>query len=282
MRYKQILRLGSLVTLGILTATTSVTAQSVTNNSDTSGFQTYSSPPVGIDSNNGNGIPSTTQYNSATGEFVGGGIKNPIRFGSARGSGLGSGSARARISGLGNGNGNGLGSGSGSGNGNGNGLGSGSGSGNGNSEGSVLGNSKGSGSGSGNGSSNNTEVTLNDVATILGDSLNSSLDNLAAAEQAGQAGQISEAPNNPRRITRRNSDSDNRACGCANPASSKPRRIVRSSSTACGCANPDSTAKARQIEDREIQARQIVEKQLAESKKFIQQVNQIDPDKNIW
>ncbi len=275
MRYKQILWLGSLITLGILTATTSVTAQSVTNNSDTSGFQTYSSPTVSIDSNNGNGIPPTTQYNPATGEFVGGGIKNPIRFGSARGSGLGSGSARARTSGLGSGSGSDNGSGSGSGLGSGTGSGSGSGSGSGNSEGSVSGNSKGA--------SNNTEVTLNDVATILGDSLNSSLDNLAAAEQAGQAGQTASAtPDNPRRITRRNSDSKNRACGCANPASSKPRHIVRSSSTACGCANSGSTAKARQIEDREIQARQIVEKQLAESKKFIQQVNQIDPDKNIW
>ncbi len=277
MRYKQILRLGSLVTLGILTATTSVTAQSVTNNSDTSGFQTYSSPTVGIDSNNGNGIPSTTQYNSATGEFVGGGIKNPIRFGSARGSGLGSGSARARTSGLGSSSGNSSNSISGSG------TGSGSGSGSGNSEGFISGNSKGSGSGNSEGSSNNTEVTLNDVATILGDSLNSSLDNLAAAEQAGQAEQaVSATPNDPRRITRRNSDSDNRACGCANPASSKPRHIVRSSSTACGCANSSSTTKARQIEDREIQARQIVEKQLAESKKFIRQVNQINPDKNIW
>ncbi len=254
MRYKQILRLSSLVTLGILTATTSVTAQSVTNNSDTSGFQTYSSPTVGIDSNNGNGIPPTTQYNPATGEFVGGGIKNPITFGSARGSGSSIGNARRNVSGSDFGNGSGNISGSDSGD--------------------------GSGNGSGNGFK---EITLNDAATLIEGSLNNSLDNLAAAEQAGQAGQTASAtPDDPRRITRRNSDSNNRACSCANPASSKPRHIIRSSSTACGCANSSSTAEARKIEDSEIQARQIVEKQLAESKKFIQQVNQINPDKNIW
>lgn len=242
MRYKQILRLSSLVTLGILTATTSVTAQSVTNNSDTSGFQTYSSPTVAIDSNNGNGIAPTTEYNSATGEFVGGGIKDPIEFGSARGSGSSIGNARRNVSGSDSRN--------------------------------------GSRNGSGNGFK---EITLNDAATLIEGSLNSSLDNLAVAEQAGQAGQTASAtPDDPRRITRRNSDSNNRACSCANPASSKPRHIIRSSSTACGCANSSSTAEARKIEDREIQARQIVEKQLAESKKFIEQVNQINPDKNIW
>ena len=136
-----------------------------------------------------------------------------------------------------------------------------------------------SGRGSGSGSSN--QVSLNDAAIALDQSLNTSLDNLAAIQQEGPLTASNPNSSGPRRIARRSSS---HACGCANPASTAsndgPRRIVRQAQkTGCGCAN---TVEARRSNLGETQARAIVEKQLNASKKFIEQVNQIEPNNNIW
>ena len=89
MHYKKLSWLSFLVVFGIVATTTSVSAQ--TNQSDTSGIQTFSSPTVSIDSINGNGVPQSTEYNPTTGEISGGGIIDPIQFGSAGSSASGSG-----------------------------------------------------------------------------------------------------------------------------------------------------------------------------------------------
>ena len=81
MNYQKLSWLSSLVVLGTIASTLPVVAE--TNQSDTSGGQTYSAPTVSIDSNNGNGIPTDTQYNPNTGEIIGGGINEPIQFDSA-------------------------------------------------------------------------------------------------------------------------------------------------------------------------------------------------------
>lgn len=54
-------------------------------------------------------------------------------------------------------------------------------------------------------------------------------------------------------------------------ADSGPRRITRRSS-----------AEARECINPVYEARQMAERQLEETKKFIEQVNQIEPDKNLW
>lgn len=205
---KQLFWLGFLATLGIVMMTASVKAE--TNQSDTSGGQTYSSPTVSIDSINGNGISNVVQFDPVTGTF----------FGRGFGSGSGSGS------------GNGLAGGSGSGSGSANGE---------NGDGSTTATGKDDGTSQANGNQPR-QVTLNDLAKLLADNLNDSLDNLAAAEKSGQVANAA-----PRRIARRGTLSDLRTC--PNPA---------------------------------IEAREIVEKQLSESKKFIEQVNQIELEKNIW
>lgn len=259
MYYKQLLWLGSLAAFGVITATSSVSAE--TNQSDTSGGQTYSSPIVSIDSINGNGVPQTTQYNPATGEIVGGGINNPIKYGSASGSGSGSGSGKGRASGLGSGTGNDTGNSSETGNGSEN--------------GSDPENGRVSGKSSGSGSGNKVEVSLNEVATMLENSLNTSLDNLAAIEQESQ---VAPASAGTRRIARSNSEPRD----CTSSTSVVPRRIARSGSKACENENLNPTVGTRRIQNREIEARQVVEQQLSESKKFIEQVSQIEPSKNIW
>lgn len=113
-----------------------------------------------------------------------------------------------------------------------------------------LGNSFGGSSGTGSagtdagaGSDNQTtELTLNEVAEALQKNLQQSLDNLAAAEDKAKL-----ADSGPRRITRRSSE-----------------------------------AEARECVDPVYEARQMAERQLKETKKFIQQVNQIEPEKNLW
>ncbi|MGL6344295.1 MAG: hypothetical protein ACRC80_34760 [Waterburya sp.] len=240
---KQLFWLGFLATLGIVMMTASVKAE--TNQSDTSGGQTYSSPTVSIDSINGNGISNIIQFDPVTGTFFGGGLETPISFGSGFGSGSGSGF------------GNGLGNGTGVGTGTGTGTGIGTGTGTGNSE-SGDGGTTATGEDNGNVADGSVEcstknclaangnqpkqITLNDLAKLLADNLNDSLDNLAAAEKSGQLANAA-----PRRIARRGTLSDLRTC--PNPA---------------------------------IEAREIVEKQLDESQKFIQQVNHIETQKNIW
>jgi hypothetical protein len=160
----------------------SVMAQ--TNQSDTSGGQTYSSPTVSIDSQNGNGIPPTTQFNPNTGEVVGGGIRNPIRLDDSNGLGSGGSGSEPR------------------------------------------------------------EVTLNDVAEALETGLDQSLENLATVEN-----NIKSADGEPRKIVRRSGVEDEEIRTCINPVN---------------------------------QARDGVKKQLFEAEKFIKQVDQIEPQKNIW
>ncbi|MFM2312190.1 MAG: hypothetical protein RLZZ04_1466 [Cyanobacteriota bacterium] len=155
-----------------------------TNQSDTSGGQTYSSPTVSIDSQNGNGIPPTTQFNPNTGEVVGGGITNPIRLDNPSDLGSGVDGAQPR------------------------------------------------------------EVTLNDVAEALETGLDKSLESLATAEN-----NVKSADAGPRKIVRRSGVEEEEIRTCINPVD---------------------------------QARDGVRKQLFEAEKFIKQVNQIEPQKNIW
>jgi hypothetical protein len=81
---QQLLWLGFLAMLGTATMTTSVKAE--TNQSDTSGGQTYSAPAVSIDSINGNGVSDIINFNSNTGTFSGGVLQTPIKFSGNQGS----------------------------------------------------------------------------------------------------------------------------------------------------------------------------------------------------
>ncbi|MEM6611384.1 MAG: hypothetical protein AAF652_03850 [Cyanobacteria bacterium P01_C01_bin.72] len=211
---KKLIWLGSFVTAGIVTCN-SVLAQ--TNQSDTSGGQTFSSPAIQIDSQNGNGIPPTTQFNPATGEVIGGGIDTPVRLNAtANNSGKASGVA--------------------------------------NQTGDVANQAGDVANQTGdlgcsrdiciNNDSQPREVTLNEVADALNAALEKSLDNLAAAENNAQLADAA-----PRKIARRSAVSDQEIRACVNPV---------------------------------FEAQDLVERQLAESEKFIEQVNQIEPQKNIW
>lgn len=145
-------------------------------------------------------------------------------------------------------------------------LGSVSGSGSGSGFGSGLGSSSGTTSGSGTptigdsdtGSSNGTgsgdglgsqEISLNDAAKLLSDNINT----LAAVEE-----EIRISSN-----TRRN-------------VLDETRHIVRNKNS---CPVPNRlNAEA----DKAIEAREVLERQIAQSQKFIEQVNSIDHDKNLW
>lgn len=81
-------------------------------------------------------------------------------------------------------------------------------------------------------------VTLNELADLIEDDLQQSLNELAAAEAAEEIGD-----NQPRRFVRR------RSSNCINPA---------------------------------IQARETVQTKLEESQQFIEQIEQLNPDNNIW
>jgi hypothetical protein len=202
MHDQQLIWLSCLVAAGVVTST-SVVAQAQTNQSDTTGNQTYSAPSVNIDNLNGNGFSGTTQYNPATGQVVGGAIKTPIRFGDFSGGSSGTGFGRD--------------------------------------PGDASGNS--SGTSSEDNGSQPREVTLSEVAEALNNGLEKSLDNLATAENDAKL-----AESQPRRITRRSADREDETT-CVNPVS---------------------------------KAREIVKRQLAETEKFIEQVNPIEPKKNIW
>ena len=78
-------------------------------------------------------------------------------------------------------------------------------------------------------------ITLNELANLIEDDLQQSLNELAAAEEIGD--------NQPRRFVRR------RSSDCINPA---------------------------------IQARETVQTKLEESRQFIEQIEQLNPDNNIW
>ncbi|VEP12226.1 conserved exported hypothetical protein [Hyella patelloides LEGE 07179] len=81
-------------------------------------------------------------------------------------------------------------------------------------------------------------ISLNDLAELIENDLQNSLNELAAAEAVEQR-----ASNQPRKFVRR------RSANCVNPA---------------------------------IQARQTVEKKLEESQKFVEQVDQLNPENSIW
>ena len=304
MHNRQILWLAFLATVGTLATSTPVTAQdaSATNQSDASGVQITSPPTVTIDNLNGNGIPNVTVFDPSTGIISGGGIDNPIQFGSGNGSG----------SGLGTGSGTGTGSGGGSGGATGSGAGTGSGSGSGGGLGTPTSGESDSTNGGGNSQTANApegsdsgeasslaieksdcttvacleaqdspqKITLNDAAELLESNLDDSLETLVAAEEgSSQADAIGTEPQDgePRRIARNNAR--------RNTTDENARRIVRNSSRCVtGCANPQRpTFEARQVEATEVaEAREVVERQLEASQKFIEQVNLIDPEKNIW
>lgn len=231
MQNKQLLWLGSLVTVGILATSPSVVAQ--TNQSDVSGGQTFSAPSIAVDGINGNGFYNAIQYAPSTGTFFGGPLGNPISFKSLMPSGSNS---------IGRGDPNGA---------------------------SITGAGECWGENCV-GKKNPPTISVDDLAEVLGENLEQSLDNLAAIEN--ESG-IADA--GPRRIVRRSSLNNIEACVC-DPT--EPRRISRNpelEKLAACCENPD-------FDNREIEARRIVQDQLEEAKKFIEQVEQIQPEKYIW
>jgi len=265
MQNTKILSLGFLAITGAIMIATPSTANTTHDTNgvaiqDPSGTDT---DPPGSDVPGEN--PATTQFDSDTGIISGGVISNPIDLSFGSGSGSGSGQ--------------GLGSSSGSG--------SGLGSSTPGDSGSGLGSSTPGDSGSGNGdlttadgsdaeSGNNAlgkgecatvaclsakdgsqEVTLNDAAKLLEDNIDASLDDLIAAENLN---------------------------GGESEQASITRRITRKNSCAARCVDSDCSAAERGQDSNRLtaEAREVVEKQLVESQKFIEQVNLIDPDKNLW
>ena len=240
--YNKILWSGFLATVAILTATTSAIANDKggTTNHDNGAYSTGNMIISPVPTSN----LSVTQFNPETGQMSGGIINNPVEIvtGAAAGAGLGASS------------------------------GSGSGSGASAGDGTVA-------SENGEGESNNTalgkgecttiaclsakdgsqEITLNDAAELLENSLDTSAENLAAAEEKSRI-----AAN-----TRRNA------------LDKEVRHIARNSSS---CPNPDySPTQANQVDGSSItEVREVLERQIAESQKFIEQVNLIDPERNLW
>ena len=313
MHKRQILSLSCCLALGIIFPGKTVLAQTTTNLSDTTGSQT-SSPNVSIDTFNGNGIPNVVTVDPNTGTITGTGIDVPITFGSSSGGGTGTGSA------LGTGTGTGTGTGSAGSNETATGSSSGTGASMGQTKpgevipsGDVTGNASGD-TGTVDSQTPNTaedsaggnsiasekgecltaacleasgeaqELTINDVAELLESNLDDSIDTLTAIESGSSEGGGVARTNqpqedSPRRIARNNNTRRNVLGG-------EPRRIARQNSPhGCGrsCVNPDiPTVEARNVELQEREAREVVERQLAETQKFIEQVNNIDPENNIW
>jgi len=232
MQNKQLLWLGSLVTVGIMATSPAVVAQ--TNQSDTTGYQTFSQPAVGIGGTNNNGFFSPATFDPVTRTVTGGGLGEAISVESfTRNAGYSIGIEKSP---------------DGS---------------------STIGSVDCSGKvciGGG----KPQKVSLDLIAEVLGDNLEQSLDTLAAMEN-----EASVADTGPRRIVRSSSLNTTPACGC-DP--SEPRRISINPDAVklrgC-CDNPD-------FKNRELEARRIVNQQLEEAKKFIEQVEQIQPEKYIW
>ena len=302
--HKHIFWLSFLASIGMMVTIKPVNAQD-TNLSDVTGTQTTNSSTVTIDATNGNGSVPNTPNISDNGVVSVNGTNIQIDVGSSRGSSAGTGSSAGIGSGSGSGSGLGSGTGTGSSSGSGTGLGTPtireSGSTDGSSGSQTAGNTPEGSDGGNEGrvvrekgeclaencleaSNEPQKITLNEVAELLENNLDDSIDNLIAVEnpEDGMADNsgvaLTDRPEEgePRRIVRnaRRNTSDEDA-----------RRIVRNSSNCVnGCANPDRrTVEARQINDRQVAAaREIVERQLEESQKFIEQVNLIDPEKNIW
>ena len=278
MHNKQMLWLSFLATAGIITGTTPANA----NQSDTSGMQTTSPSSVSINGAGGNGftVPNIETINFGSG----GGGSFGIGSGGTLGSTSGSGSAvdftigsDGTTTGTGSGDSSGLG------------------------EPTIRTNT---GSDSGDGSSvaidkktldEPEQITLNEAAEILESNLEQSVEILVAAKRAANSAndlEIDSAGNpgvatadkpqgdNPRRIARNNAR--------RNVLDEDIRRIVRSSSGVSGCSRVCAdenrpTFKTRQVNTLKVaEARQLVERQLEQSKMFIEQVNEIQPEKNIW
>ena len=270
MQSRQILWLSFLVTVvTIATAKSATAAKPVTNQSDYSGHQTYTKTSTPIDNNNGNGYNQVTTYDPNTGLLSGGGINEPVQ------SGYGSdwtetGDNPNTTTGSSSGTGTGTGT-----------AGAGSGA-----DATAVESDDGLGNSTAvekgecltsaclKTEGDPQKISLNDAAELLETTLDDSVDTLVAAQKEGsQANTIAKDPAEPRRISRnvrRNTDA---------------RRIVRNSDRcASGCVNPQRpTVEARQVDNRKIaEARKVVDRQIEESQKFIEQVNSIDPEKNIW
>ena len=275
MQSRQILWLSFLVTVvTIATAKSATAAKPVTNQSDYSGHQTYTKTSTPIDNNNGNGYNQIITYDPDTGLLSGGGINEPVQsgYGSNLVSETGVTGNNPNTTTIGSSSGSGTGTGA---------AGAGSGAGT-TAVGSAddLGNSTAVEKGECLTSAclkaegDPQKISLNDAAELLETTLDDSVDTLVAAQKEGsQANTIAKDPAEPRRISRnvrRNTDA---------------RRIVRNSDRcASGCVNPQRpTVEARQVDNRKIaEARKVVDRQIEESQKFIEQVNSIDPEKNIW
>lgn len=232
MYYNQRLWIASLAAIASMTAvTTSVTAQ--TNQSDTSGFQTFSAPSVSIPASGiGSGI-GVTPFISSGGQIIiptaDGNIVFTPETGDLFSSGFGSTNRRAtgNISGEGSGDGSDRATGDIFG------------------EGGDDGADQDTGELSDEGLSAedaSRKITLNDVARLLEDDLDESLEQLAAAEEAVEA-----ADKKPRRIARRSNLEENREC--INPA---------------------------------VQVRENFNTKLKQSRRFIEQINQINPENGLW
>jgi hypothetical protein len=92
------------------------------------------------------------------------------------------------------------------------------------------------------------ELSFNDVAELIQNDINKSVAELAAAEAGAEDG-----TSGPRRIARRSGVSD----------------------AAAACDNSDSTVAATE-------AREALKSKLEDSKKFIEQMNSVNPNRNIW
>ena len=128
-------------------------------------------------------------------------------------------------------------------------------------------------------------ISVNDLAKLIADDLNKSLNDLAVAENAESSGEVvigqptednsrriarAESPNDRNQITRRNS-LENEDCHCV-PGENK---IVREPS------NPDSSNVSQNVKT-VAETRQLVKTKLEESSKFIEQMNQLKPENSIW
>ncbi len=111
---------------------------------------------------------------------------------------------------------------------------------------SATGESSAGDSSSGNSSTGGVSntVSFNDLATLIQNDLQESVDNLVAAESV---------ENQTRRFARRRSSTN---CNCAVGSDGKPKTVA-------------------QLQDE-------VDKKTAEAQKFVQQVNSLDPENNIW
>ena len=245
---KKIIWSGLVATVAMLAATPTVAQAQSAGGHDSGGIAipSVATPPVA------NTNVSTTQFNPSTNTISGGIVNTPIGIGSSSGSGSGSGT------------GSGLGSSSGSGSGLGtptigdSGAGNGGGSGDAVASDNVEGGDKNASLGKGecatfaclSAEDSPQEISLNDAAKLLEENI----DTLAAAEQ-----EIRISSN-----TRRN-------------VLDETRHIVRNKNS---CPVPNRLSAEA---DEAIEAREILEKQIAQSQKFIEQVNSLeDQDVNIW